>query len=95
MGVVDVVPFVPLKGASLDDCVQVAKQVGARIGKDLNIPVFLYDEACSQVDRSRLETIRRGGLTGLGQRVKDQPSWTQDFGPNHLHPTAGVVVIGA
>lgn len=95
VGVVDVVPFVPLKGASLADCVQVAKQVGARIGKDLNIPVFLYEEACSQVDRSRLETIRRGGLTGLRQRMKDQPSWTPDFGPNHLHPTAGVVVIGA
>ena len=95
IGATDVLPFIPLNGATMNQCVDLAKRVGARVGHELEIPVFLYEEACDQSHRKRLEAIRRGGLPGLASRMKSDAAWAPDFGPAHLHPTAGAIVIGA
>lgn len=95
IGAADVVPFVPLRGASMEQCVQLARKVAERIGCELSIPVFLYEEACQVSERRELQTIRRGGLSGLASRMKTDPQWKPDYGPSELHPTAGVVVVGA
>ncbi len=94
VGATDVVPFVPVRGVTMEDCVALAKQVGERIGR-LGIPVFLYERAASHPERSNLEVIRRGGLEGLAARMKSDPAWRPDFGPGALHPTAGATVVGA
>lgn len=95
IGVTDVLPFIPLEGASMSQCVDLAKRVGKRVGDELGVPVFLYEEASDQSHRKRLEDIRRGSLPGLASRMESDPSWKPDFGPANPHPTAGVIVIGA
>lgn len=95
IGATDVLPFIPLEGASMSQCVDLAKRIGKHVGDELGIPVFLYEEASAQSYRKRLEDIRRGGLPGLASRMKSDPSWIPDFGPTNPHPTAGVIVIGA
>lgn len=94
VGATDVVPFVPIRGVTMEDCVALAKKVGKRVGEELSVPVFLYERAASRPDRAPLESIRRGGLEGLADRMKD-PAWPPDFGPPTLHPTAGATVVGA
>ena len=88
-------PFVPLQGTTLADCIQQANDLGERVGADLHIPVFLYESACPVATRRPLEGIRRGGLDALGLRMASDPAWIPDFGPSTLHPTAGAVVVGA
>lgn len=95
VGATDVVPFVPLQDSGMDECVRLARQVGQRVGASLNIPVFLYEEAASSETRRRLETIRHGGLKGLASRMAQDQAWAPDFGPRHLHETAGAIAIGA
>ena len=95
VGATDVVPFVPLRGVTMEDCAAVARRVGDRIGRELGIPVFLYEQAAARPDHARLETIRLGGLSGLAHRMKIDPGWAPDFGPHRLHPTAGATVVGA
>jgi glutamate formiminotransferase/glutamate formiminotransferase/formiminotetrahydrofolate cyclodeaminase len=95
VGATDVVPFVPIRGVTMRDCIELAKTVGRRIGEELKIPVFLYDQATTRPDHARLETIRLGGLAGLEHRMETNPEWTPDFGPPRLHPTAGATVVGA
>lgn len=95
VGATDVVPFVPIKGVTMEDCIALARRVGGRIGNELGIPVFLYERATEHPDRANLETIRRGGLEGLASRMASEPAWVPDFGPRHLHPTAGATVVGA
>ncbi len=94
VGATDVVPFVPVRGATMEDCVALAKKLGKRIGEELSVPVFLYERAASRPDRAPLEAIRRGGLEGLADRMRE-PAWAPDFGPPTLHPTAGATVVGA
>lgn len=94
MGAVDVIPFVPIKNATMADCVELARQVGERIAKELNLPVFLYEEAATSAHRRNLADIRRGGFVGMAEKIK-QPEWTPDFGECVPHPTAGVVAVGA
>jgi glutamate formiminotransferase len=96
LGAVDVVPFIPLAGASMADAVALARRVGRSIGDRLDVPVYLYDEAASASapHRRHLEQIRRGGLEGIAQRIGD-PEWAPDFGPHAPHPGAGVTVVGA
>ena len=89
------VPFVPIKGTTMLDCVLVAKRLGQRVGNELDIPVFLYERAASHLDHAPLESVRRGGLEGLAFRMSSDPDWTPDFGPGRLHETAGAIVIGA
>ena len=95
VGATDVVPFVPLRGATMQDCIHLAKRLGQQVGAELEIPVFLYEEAALHRDHAPLESVRRGGLQGLAFRMASDPDWTPDFGPPHLHKTAGAIVIGA
>jgi glutamate formiminotransferase/glutamate formiminotransferase/formiminotetrahydrofolate cyclodeaminase len=95
VGATDVVPFVPIKGATMEDCVTVAREVGSRIATELHIPVFLYERAASADHRRNLENIRKGGLESLAERMHGDPDWAPDFGPPALHPTAGATIVGA
>ena len=95
VGATDVVPFVPVRGATMQDCIRLAKCLGKRVGTELEIPVFLYEQAASHRDHAPLESVRRGGLQGLAFRMASDPDWTPDFGPSQLHKTAGAMVIGA
>ncbi len=95
VGATDVVPFVPLRGTTMQDCIHLAKRLGQRVGTELEIPVFLYEQAALHRDHAPLESVRRGGLQGLAFRMASDPDWAPDFGPSQLHDTAGAVVIGA
>ncbi|MGE0449117.1 MAG: glutamate formimidoyltransferase [Vicinamibacterales bacterium] len=94
IGAVDVVPFVPLDGATMPECVHLARSVGAAIAAHFGVPVYLYEEAAVDPMRRRLEHIRQGGFEGLAERMH-RPEWTPDFGPAAPHPTAGATVVGA
>jgi len=94
MGAVDVIPFVPLSDASMDDCVRLARRVGRAIGETLGIPVLLYAAAASSAARRDLASVRRGQFEGLAERLA-QAEWAPDFGPPAPHPTAGAVAVGA
>jgi glutamate formiminotransferase len=94
LGAIDVVPFVPIAGASMADCVDLAREVGAAVADRFQIPVYLYEEAASAPHRRNLEDIRRGEFEGLAAKMT-KPEWAPDFGPAAPHPTAGASVIGA
>jgi glutamate formiminotransferase/formiminotetrahydrofolate cyclodeaminase len=94
IGATDVVPFVPLSGVSMEDCVVMARRLGERVGRELNIPVYLYEDAATQPERVDLENIRRGQYEGLKAEIETQPERKPDFGPARLGP-AGATVIGA
>ena len=96
MGAADVVPFVPLEGATMEDCIVLARQLGERVGRDLQIPVFLYERAASRPDRENLADIRRGEFEGIRDEMNaGAPNRAPDYGPSKIHPTAGAVAIGA
>ena len=94
LGAVDVVPFVPIEGATMADCVALARKVGSAVSDRFGLPVYLYEEASSNPVRKNLEDIRRGEFEGLGAKLASE-GWTPDFGPATPHPTAGASVIGA
>jgi glutamate formiminotransferase/formiminotetrahydrofolate cyclodeaminase len=94
MGATDVCPFIPIAGATMDDCAAIARQVGERVGRDLEIPVYLYEAAASRPERKNLAAIRRGEYEGLVEKLRD-PDWAPDFGPARFNPKAGATVIGA
>ena len=94
MGAVDVVPFVPLEAALMEDCVALARRTGALVAQRFGVPVFLYEEAAASPERRGLAEIRRGGVSGVALRMK-RPEWRPDFGPATPHPTAGATAIGA
>jgi glutamate formiminotransferase/formiminotetrahydrofolate cyclodeaminase len=94
LGAADVVPFVPISGVTMEDCVKMARRLGERVGKELNIPVYLYEEAATRPDRVNLENIRRGQYEGLRTEIETNPERQPDFGPARLGP-AGATVIGA
>jgi len=95
VGVADVVPFVPVSGVSLADCVQMAERVGERVWRELGVPVYLYDAAARRPERMNLANIRRGRFEKLREEVLVNPERQPDFGGPALHPTAGACVIGA
>ena len=90
MGATDVVPFVPLDGVTMDTCVALAKSLGERVGRELGIPVFLYERAATRPEYENLADVRRGEFEGLRTKMR-----TPDFGPSSVHPTAGAIAIGA
>jgi glutamate formiminotransferase / 5-formyltetrahydrofolate cyclo-ligase len=94
LGAVDVVPFVPIAGVSMGDCVALAREVGAAVAERFAVPVFLYEEAAAHAGRRNLEDIRRGEFEGLAAKMAT-PGWAPDFGPSAPHPSAGATVIGA
>jgi glutamate formiminotransferase len=94
LGAVDVVPFIPIEGASMADCVALAREVAAAVAERHNLPIYLYEEAAATPARRNLEDIRRGEFEGLAAKIT-QPDWKPDFGPAQPHPTGGASVIGA
>ena len=95
MGAADVVPFIPLEGATMEDCIALARQLGERVGRELGVPVFLYERAATRPDRENLADVRRGEFEGLRDDIGRAPQRTPDFGPSRVHATAGAVAIGA
>ena len=95
IGATDVCPFIPLGGVTMDECVALANSLGARVGSELGIPVFLYERAASRPDRANLADVRRGEFEKAREEMGINPDRTPDFGPNAIHPTAGATVIGA
>lgn len=94
IGATDVVPFVPLSGVTMADCVAIATRLGERVARELNIPVYLYEAAARRPERANLETIRKGQYEGLKAEIETDPNRQPDFGPSRLGP-AGATVIGA
>lgn len=95
MGAADVVPFIPIRDVRMADCVELARGLGRRVGEELGIPVFLYEEAATRPERRDLARVRAGEFEGLLSLVGRDQAHVPDFGPNRLHPTAGAVAIGA
>jgi glutamate formiminotransferase len=94
LGAVDVVPFIPIEGATMEDCVQLAKSIASDVATRFSLPVYLYEDASSNPARKNLEDIRRGEFEGLSAKMR-QPGWAPDYGPSTPHQTAGASVIGA
>jgi glutamate formiminotransferase len=94
VGAVDVVPFVPLGTTPMAAAVAAAERLGAAVAERFGLAVYLYEQAARRAERCALARIRRGGFEGFAAKLAD-PAWAPDFGPPHLHPTAGVTVIGA
>ncbi len=94
MGATDVVPFVPVSGVTMEECAEIARRVGRRIGEDLGISVYLYEHAASRPERRNLSRVRSGEYEGMAEKLKD-PEWKPDFGPVELNPRAGVTAVGA
>ena len=94
MGAVDVIPFIPIKEVTQEEAVEVSKQVAEKVWKEAGMPVFLYEDSASAPHRVSLAAIRKGQFEGMAEKVKD-PQWHPDFGGETIHPTAGVVAVGA
>src|SRR6201987_4595095 len=95
MGAADVVPFIPIDGVTLEDCVAMAKHVGAEIAKRFGIPVYLYEAAATSPERQNLENIRRGQFEGIRADIASSPARRPDYGEARVHPSAGATVVGA
>jgi glutamate formiminotransferase len=94
MGAVDVIPFVPIRDMDMAECVELSKKLGERLAKELDLPVFLYEESASAPHRKNLAAIRKGQFEGMAAKVLED-QWHPDFGGNRIHPSAGVVAVGA
>ena len=94
MGAVDVVPFIPLRGATVEECVALSREVGAEVAGRFGVPVYLYEDSAASENRRNLAEIRKGQFEGFAAKMQD-PAWKADFGPAQPHPSAGVVAIGA
>ena len=95
IGATDVVPFVPLDGTTMDECVALARELGTRVGAELDIPVYLYERAATRPERQNLADVRRGELEALQAELGTKPERAPDFGASRVHPTAGATAIGA
>jgi len=94
VGAVDVVPFIPLDGSTMADAVEAARRLGEAVAERFALPVYLYEEAAARPERRALPDVRRGGFEGFPAKMAD-PAWAPDFGPGHVHPAAGVTIVGA
>ena len=94
MGATDVCPFVPVSGITMEECAELARRLGKRVGEELGIPVYLYEYAASRPERRNLADIRKGEYEGLREKLRD-PEWAPDFGPAEFQPRSGATVIGA
>src|SRR2546423_11908361 len=95
LGATDVIPFVPIRGVSLAECVEIAKKTGRDIADRFKIPVYLYEAAATRPERTNLENVRRGQFEGLRDEIVGNPERKPDFGEPRIHPTAGATVVGA
>ncbi len=94
MGAVDVVPFIPIRGVTMDDAIALSREVGEEAARRYGLPVFLYEKSATAPHRENLAAIRKGEFEGMAEKIH-QPEWRPDFGPAERHPTAGTVAIGA
>lgn len=94
MGAVDVIPFVPITDVTLAECIELSKRVGQQIGERFRIPVYLYEQSAARPERENLATIRKGEFEGFPLKIQE-PGWEPDFGERRVHPSAGVVAVGA
>lgn len=94
MGATDVIPFIPVRGVSMDDCAALARQLGERLGQELAIPVYLYGQAASRPERTNLPDVRRGEYEGIRDSIASDPARAPDFGPRRLG-AAGATAVGA
>ena len=94
MGAVDVMPFLPIKDCTTEDCVELSKVVGKRIAEEAKVPVFLYESSATRPERQNLVKIRKGQFEGMAEKVKEA-DWEPDFGGRTIHPKAGVIAVGA
>jgi glutamate formiminotransferase len=94
MGAVDVVPVIPIRGATVEECVALSREIASDIAERHKIPVYLYEDSATSEKRRNLAEIRKGQFEGFTEKMRD-PQWKPDFGPDAPHPTAGVVAVGA
>lgn len=94
IGAVDVVPFVPIEGVTMDKCATLARETSAEVARRFKVPVYLYEQACTDPARKNLEDIRRGQFDGLPSKMM-RPGWAPDYGPRAPHPSAGASIVGA
>ncbi len=94
MGAVDVIPFTPVKDVAMEECIELSKKVAERIWTELGMPVTLYEESCTAPHRRNLAAIRKGQFEAMPEKLKD-PQWHPDYGNQEIHPTAGIVAVGA
>lgn len=94
MGAVDVIPFIPIKEMQMEECIELSKEVAKRVWEEAKMPVFLYEDSASAPHRINLAAIRKGQFEGMAQKVQEE-QWEPDFGGRTIHPTAGVVAVGA
>jgi len=95
LGATDVLPFVPVRNVTIDDCVMLAHQAGGRIAQELSIPVFFYERAALKPERINLEDVRRGALELLREQIASEPGRAPDVGPLRVHESAGAIAVGA
>ncbi|WP_242863218.1 glutamate formimidoyltransferase [Caloranaerobacter ferrireducens] len=94
MGAIDVVPFIPVKNVSMTEAIELSKEVAREAAEKYNLPIFLYEKSATRPERQNLAKIRKGEFEGMEEKLKD-PDWKPDFGPDKVHPTAGVTAVGA
>lgn len=94
MGATDVIPLIPISDVTMEECIGYSKELGKRVGEELNIPVFLYEKSATTLARENLANVRRGQYEGMAEKLKEE-EWQPDFGPNTLNKKAGVTAIGA
>jgi len=94
MGAVDVVPFIPIRGVTMEEAIALSREVGEEVARRYQLPVFLYEKSATAPHRENLAAIRKGEFEGMAEKIH-QPEWHPDYGPAERHPTAGTVAIGA
>lgn len=94
MGATDVVPFIPFRNVCMEEAIELSKEVAKEAAERYNIPIFLYEKSASAPERENLATVRKGQFEGMAEKLQ-QPEWKPDFGPDKIHPTAGITAIGA
>ena len=94
MGAVDVIPFIPISDVTMEECVEYANTIAKKINEAYNIPIFMYAEAANEKKRVKLPTIRKGEFEGMKEKIQD-PKWAPDYGQPEIHPTFGVIGVGA
>ncbi len=95
IGAVDVIPFVPIRGVTMSDCIRSARRLGKTLAEEIQLPVYLYEQAATRPERRSLAELRQGGLESLRRRMASDLDWAPDYGPPRPHPTAGVSCVGA
>jgi len=93
MGATDVIPFIPVKDCTTGECIELCKKVAKRINDELDIPIFLYEDACTSEDRRNLASVRKGQFEGMPKKLL-QEEWAPDYGERKIHPTAGATAVG-